>query len=254
MMAGGIPLDPDAQAFLNAAGITDATITTAIETIVIQLKAIGVWSKLKAIYPFVGGTATTHKFNLKNPADTNAAFRLVFTGGWTHSANGVSSNGINAFADTFLIPNTSLSLNSVHIAGYLRTNNTSFGPLISTENFGDYNNALWIWPKGPLFYIRTNDNLSQSGTHLDSRGFHVALRQASNIKKYRLNNIQIFNVTQLSTGLNIDSIYLAKSRNNPDFFNGENALTSIGDGLTDTEAANYYTAVQAFQTTLSRQV
>ena len=32
---------------------------------------------MKAIYPFVGGTATTHKFNLKDPADINAAFRLV---------------------------------------------------------------------------------------------------------------------------------------------------------------------------------
>jgi hypothetical protein len=32
------------------------------------------------------------------------------------------------------------------------------------------------------------------------------------------------------------------------------ALASIGDGLTDTEAANYYTAVQTFQTTLGRQV
>ena len=34
----------------------------------------------------------------------------------------------------------------------------------------------------------------------------------------------------------------------------QNAFTSIGDGLTDTEAANLYTAVQAFQTALNRQV
>jgi hypothetical protein len=32
------------------------------------------------------------------------------------------------------------------------------------------------------------------------------------------------------------------------------AFASIGDGLTDTDASNFYTAVQAFQTTLSRQV
>jgi hypothetical protein len=32
------------------------------------------------------------------------------------------------------------------------------------------------------------------------------------------------------------------------------AFASIGDGLTDTEAANFYTAVQAYQTTLGRQV
>jgi hypothetical protein len=34
----------------------------------------------------------------------------------------------------------------------------------------------------------------------------------------------------------------------------ECAFATIGDGLTDTEAANFYTAVQRFQTTLGRQV
>lgn len=34
----------------------------------------------------------------------------------------------------------------------------------------------------------------------------------------------------------------------------ECAFASIGDGLTDTEAVNFYTAVQRFQTTLGRQV
>ena len=121
MMAGGIPLDPDAVAFLTAASITDATITTAINTLVIQLKAIGVWSKLKAIYPFVGGTATTHKFNLKNPANTDAAFRLLFVGGWTHSANGALPNGTNAYADTFLNANTALTNTSNHLSFYSRT-------------------------------------------------------------------------------------------------------------------------------------
>ena len=38
------------------------------------------------------------------------------------------------------------------------------------------------------------------------------------------------------------------------YSNHQQALTSIGNGLTDTEAANYYTAVQAFQTTLGRNV
>jgi len=55
MMAGGIPLDPDAVAFLTAAGITDATITTAIDTLVTDLKGYGVWTKMKAIYPLCWG-------------------------------------------------------------------------------------------------------------------------------------------------------------------------------------------------------
>jgi hypothetical protein len=32
------------------------------------------------------------------------------------------------------------------------------------------------------------------------------------------------------------------------------AFASFGDGLTDTQSSNFYNAVQAFQTTLSRQV
>jgi hypothetical protein len=36
--------------------------------------------------------------------------------------------------------------------------------------------------------------------------------------------------------------------------NAELAFASLGDGLTDTEAANFYTAVQAFQTALSRNI
>ena len=34
----------------------------------------------------------------------------------------------------------------------------------------------------------------------------------------------------------------------------ETAFNSIGDGLTDTQASDFYTSVQTFQTTLSRQV
>jgi len=246
--------DADATAFLTAAGITDPTISAATQNLTKDLKNYGIWSKLKAIYPFVGGTATTHKFNLKDPRDLDVAFRLVFSGGWTHSANGASSNGTNAFAETYLIPSTSLLLNSVHIAGYLRTNNNNVAPFMSTDDASNYNNGLYFWPQQPGFSVRANDNTSQTGVNVDARGFHVVLRQASNVKKYRLNNSEIFNVSTSSTGLNTSSIYLAKSRNNNNFFNGDNAFTSIGDGLTDTEAANFYTAVQAFQTTLGRQV
>ena len=63
----GVPYDADAQAFLTAASITDPTISGAINTLVVQMKADNIWTKMKAIYPLVGGTATTHKWNLKNP-------------------------------------------------------------------------------------------------------------------------------------------------------------------------------------------
>ena len=86
-------VDPDATAFLTAAGITDPTISSAIDTLVVDLKGYGIWSKMLAIYPFVGGTATTHKWNLKDPRDLNAAYRLSFFGTITHSSTGVKGDG-----------------------------------------------------------------------------------------------------------------------------------------------------------------
>jgi hypothetical protein len=39
-----------------------------------------------------------------------------------------------------------------------------------------------------------------------------------------------------------------------EFSTKQTAWASIGDGLTDTDAANLYSLVQTFQTTLSRQI
>jgi len=140
-------IDPDCAAFLTATGITDPTISGAVCTLVTSMKANGTWAKCSAIYPMVGGTATTHKFNLKNPADTNAAFRLSFVGGWTHSANGALPNGTNAYADTFLIPSVSLSLNSIHGSVYSRTNTDAVSVLFGSS-FGKSS-----WFVNNLFFI-----------------------------------------------------------------------------------------------------
>ena len=59
--------DADAQAFITAASITDPTQQSAINTLVVNLKSYGIWNQMFAIYPFVGGTAASHKWNLKNP-------------------------------------------------------------------------------------------------------------------------------------------------------------------------------------------
>jgi hypothetical protein len=111
--------DIDATNFINAAGITDNTQISAIDTLVTSLKSNNLWTKLYAIYPFVGGTATTHKWNLKDPQDTDAAYRLVFSGGLTHASTGITPNGTTGFANTFLIPNITNFPTSTYISmGY----------------------------------------------------------------------------------------------------------------------------------------
>jgi len=246
--------DTDALAFVTITNITNYTQQVAVNNLVKDLKTANLWTKMKALYPFVGGTAFTHKFNLKDPRDDNSAFRLSFANGWIHSDTGVKPNGSDAFADTFLTPSTSLSLNSSHISGYLRTNLAGDGPILSAENATTYANGLYLWPKQFSFgySVRVNDSSSASGgTNLDEiRGFHIATRTASNVKKYRYNTTQKFNLTTASTALNTSTMYLAKSRNNNNWFANQMAFASIGDGMSDAECDSYYSIIQAFQVAL----
>jgi len=251
--ASGGGVDPDAQAFITAASITDPTQQGAINQLVLDLKGYSIWTKFKAIYPICGGSASSHAVNLKTPGTYN----LTFSTGWTHSSTGMTPNGTSAYANTSLVPSSVLSLNSTHISGYIRTNLVSQAPMLSSENAASYDNGLYIWPLQNQGYysVRINDNTSTFSTvTYDIRGFHLATRTASNVKKYRVNTTEIFNSGVSSTALNTSSIYIGASRNNANYFSNEIAFNSIGDGLTDTEAVNFRTAVNAYQVALSRNV
>ena len=257
--AFGVSYDPDAQAFFTASGLTGSTNLTAINNLVVALKGFGIWTKMKAIYPMIGGTAALHKWNLKDPRDLDAAFRLVFNGGWTHTSTGATPNGVNAIADTFLISSGTLSQNSSHISYYSRTLSNNVEVEIGTASGNSPSDA------GSLIEIRTSGisyyRVNSGGTYItytdaDSRAFYVANRTASNVINGWRNSTKVATGTTASTGLSTKSFILgAYNAGSIQFYSQKQcAFSSIGDGLTDTEAANFYTAVQAYNTTLSRQV
>jgi hypothetical protein len=251
--------DADATAFLNAAGITDATITAAIQQLVIDLKFYSVWTKSKAIWPFVGGTATTHKFNLKDPQDTDGAFRLVFTGGWTHSSNGALPNGTNGYAETYLNQSTQLSLNSVHLAMYSRTNSSvdsfDIGGNSGFSNFFGAQLACYYTGIGAISHLHSYPTDSAiSSTETDTRAFYLASRTSSTSNKLYRNNTNLATNTTARTSTLYNGTFRLANDYGSKYTNRQFAFVSIGDGLTDTDASNLYTAVNAFQTTLGRQV
>lgn len=256
MMPKAPAYDADAQAFITATGIS-GTNASAINTLVIDLKAASIWTKMKAIYPIVGGTATAHKFNLKNPLDTDAAFRLVFNGGWTHSANGVLPNGTNAYANTFFNP--SAITNNNHISIYIRTNINE-----AKEDIGVFSAPVAAFGiesrvTNVAYYL---NHSSGGGTFIsfantDSRGFHVNTRNSSSNQKGFLNGIlKGTNIVVGTTPISLN-IYIG-CRNNGGvatlYSSKQYAFASMGDGLTDAEALSFRTAVQTYQTTLARQV
>lgn len=252
----GVPIvsDADAQAFLNAAVITDTTQASAINTLVIGLKTDGLWTKMKAIYPFVGGTSTTHSYNLKNTSQ----YQLTFNGGWTHSSTGALPNGTNAYANTGFNASTQLTTTSGNIGVYLRNdvgagNTVDFGASISGNKIylvPDYNgSAAYASYASEIYYAKATTTGLYSLGRLST--------QDSNVKIIRNGSTILYNDNPAGMPLPNGSLYLGAYNNEgtaSNFAAREQALAYMSDGLTNAEIANLYSRVQAFQTTLSRNV
>jgi hypothetical protein len=255
---GGAPANTArTQAFLTASGITDPQIINALNQMDLSLISAGLLpagtgaGKIKALYPIVGGTAATHKFNFVDPRDLDAAYRLVFFGGWTHSANGALPNGTNGYADTFLNQNT-LNQNSQHISAYVRQDANSGG----SASIGINASLTFLLIRTNAVYGNVNDGDFSLSTN-SLKGFFLSTRTASNIRRTFRNLVNTISSAVSSTANANLTFYISALNNggSPAFFdNLQTAANSIGEGLTITESNNFYNTIQAFQTTLGRQV
>ena len=251
----------DEQLFFNALIDLNQIQKDAISTLVNELKNNNLWVKMNAIYPFVGGTAFMHKFNLKDPRDSDSAFRLIFNGTVAHDLNGIK--GTNAYANTYLAPSASMVNNSTHVSIYSKTNvagdfidigcnsTTDFSPRIvmhtkwsDSNSYFDMNNA-------------SNGRLTLN-TVSDTLGFLLMSRIASNDLSVYKNNALLGKSTTVNASILPDKPFYLMNANSFDTSNfyspRQLAFVSIGSGLNSVEAANLYTAIQNFQTSLSRQV
>ena len=258
-------VDADATAFIAAAGITNLVQAAAINTLVNDLKTYGLWTKMKALYPMVGGTATSHKFNLKDPRDLDAAYRLMFSGGFTHNSLGVVPNGTNSYANPFFMGTTFTSVNNAHISYYSQTSTETNANSVEIGCYSSVNSEVGLnirRPNNGSGGVLFSENNFIPATNTDGKGLYLLSRTANNSSKYYKNNIVLTNATGIDASSTTPSrnVFLFTSgnlQNNNDGLYTTNKISSfisLGDGLTDVEATNFYNSVQKFQTTLGRQI
>jgi hypothetical protein len=259
----GAYFDADALAFFArvtaAGGSLSLTEQNAVNQLVLDLKLNSIWTSLLAIYPMVGASAAACSQNLKS-----SSFTGTFSGGWTYASTGVTPNGTNAYFDTSLIPNTSLTFNSASFSIYSRNN---FTPS-STQAWGCTSSSTQLpllvgtmlstkGLEGLIYSFNAPDTMvSATGQNLAAM-FLTTRTSSSNAKLFR-NNTQLASTTtnnQITQPTN--SFLFGAYRQLSGIFNYntfEYAFSSLGNGLSDTQAANFYTNVQTFQTSLSRNV
>jgi hypothetical protein len=259
------PTDPDAAAYLErvllSGGTLNVTISAATNTFFTTLKSTGVYSKMKAMYPFVGGTAASHAIN----ALTSTQYTITWFGGMTHGVSGSTGNGTNGYGRTGYL-NGSWSANSISQGFYQITENT---PTSSFETIiGGFGSV-------PYVQIGTNYTFSSQNRYgirngLDTffltantgniDGFYINNRNSSTIiGLYRCNNLVLSGSNTYTTGVGTlqQFIFALSENNNPSvgtYANQTLSFAFIGDGFTTQQMTDLYNAVQAYQTSLGRSV
>lgn len=262
--------DPDAQAFITAANITNTTHQNAINQFVLTLKDLDMWNLFNAIYIFVGGTAASHSYNLKNPAQ----FQITWVNAPMHTANGVQFlNTSNQYGNTGINPSTLGRLaTSQHIAFWDRTGavgnanpNTPIGAISTSSaqrirfamygSTGSYNTLAEI-----MVNNSTTTRLQVNGTASQAVGLNVLTSSSATNKVawYKNGALLAGTTTSLAatTAVNANILIGASGRDTTPFYelpsNKLISFASYGSGLLPALHVNFYNAVNTLQAGLGR--
>ncbi len=238
--------DADGIAFLTATGITDSTIQGAICTLVTDLKTAGLWSKSKAIYPIVGGTMESHRFNLIDPT-----LYKTGTNAYTHSSTGMLEGN---YGMTLMAMNV-FTKDNLALGAYCRSN-------ILNSNATFFNNTSYLQyfiRLSNLFLIdlgNFNGSVPQRITFSNSSslGFFLNSHNPSFQNQIYINGV--LKKTQASSEVSYSmggTISFNGKRQTAGAYR-EYAFITLTEALTPTENTDLYNIIQAFQTTLGRQV
>ena len=227
----------------------------------------------------LGSTATTYqpiattqqayiaaqfKYNLVNPVDSDAAFRLVFNGGWTHSSTGALPNGTNGYADTKFNNQNNWTATSNGSLGISIATNPTAGVQcdIGSGSVADGNNSSILYARfsGNVYYGGLNcSSVILGNTNASSIGFFVASRlNTTQHSIYKRGSSTINSTATNAIGTNPNkTIYIGAGNDNIlgtplNYSDRKYNYSFIGDGLTQSEVDLYYSRITTFNTALSR--
>jgi len=245
--------------FIAATGITASDQQSAINQLSYDLVNTGLMDKMVAIYPFVGGNATAHSFNLKDPRDANAAFRLTFNGGMTHSSTGIQFGGVNGYAITYVNGLSNLPQTNMHLSVYSRTITVGTQYEISLDN----NSGQFQQLRPGSSFFSGNATTNQGGTlfttNVTAQGYWVGSKTNTSTRfgfRNGVLNSAVTTITDATLSPNLQFFIGARNSNGtPSTYSAkELAFVTIGLGLSQAECATLSTIVATFQTTLGRNV
>lgn len=226
--------DIDAAAHCRAGGICGFNEQRSIHHEAVGFKTNNVWKNTLAIYPMTGSFYAMG-LNLKNPINSNLAYRITWSLYPTFSPRGVDFNGTTQYGDTFFIPST-LTANNTHLSYYSREN------VQSGTDIGEYDQPSDAINFQMLIRYTDNNNYTDayaaSGgritySHTDSSGFWLQSRTASNAMNLYKNGSSVASIATSGGSLSSSvSINIGRSNSNAPLYSSRQcAFASIGPGF-----------------------
>lgn len=246
--------------------ISGQSIWYSIDRFVKTMKKVGVFDKLKAIYPMIGGTSARHKFNLKNSADSDNAFRIVWSGDIQHSPTGIKGNGTSGYGNTKLSEAAHLAVGNESFGLYNRVEYMSQSVVdmgiadfrssnMGSHIFSNFSNTREIVSRCQL------SNMMGGTTNFGDpkTGFYSLSRTDTHEFRVQKNtSIAIVTDPEISSTIDLEFLLLARNTHTsgPSNFSRDREYTYffVGNGLSEAEMISHYNAVQQLQIDLKRAI
>jgi len=256
-------VDPDAAAYLAdvviSGGTTNPTIEAAVNTLFTDLKSNGLYSKMLAMYPYVGATAASHSIN----ALLNKTYDITWYGGMSHSISGATGDGINGYGDTNFLSVNFTASDDYSFGLYQNTENTpARGEEISMGTFfGSTYFQLATNVNSVNWFMRSNSNTATQGANSGNiDGNYIVNRTGTTYTSLSRNATTILSNTTAPVSLQgTNKIFVFNmGYNNPSipygngYANQTFGFTFMGEGLSNSEITTLDGIINTFQTSLGR--
>lgn len=258
-VAGGVTYDADAQSYFTAnTAITSSADKNAINTFYLGLKTDGIYSLLNGMHLPIWQNASNNKWNLINPVDTDAGYRLTYATGMLHEVNGIRGNGTSAYANTYFLPSTN-NYDNQSFGAYCTIDNNNSGVIMGVNISTAGSPATNMQPRNSTNAFRQQMSSTTVGSvaNSSSLGFFQIVR-TSGTSIFNVKNSTVTTVSLTGTDIiNKNLYYLAQNVNDTSVINYSTkrvAFSYFGQALTTTQATNFYNRVQTLMTYFGIQV
>ena len=251
-------LHPAVMAYINQLSANSYAMSSieiqALNNLVLGFIANGIWDLCDLIYPAIGNSSTTMKWNLKDLT----TFPITFFGSWTFASTGMkpTTASTSNYALTGYTPSVNGLLNDAHISLYGRT------------NIGTVQVPIGCWDGTNFFQINMSTSANSGNIFINggqifpsgitnTQGEWYGQRSSSVLTTLYINGVSRGTSASASTARPTFEVALGARRAGAtvDFPSAQEiAFVTMGKSMTETQVVARRNLVQAYQTALSRNV